>query len=267
MAGGFIFVRTTGLGGKTVTQFMLCSDLDNERGLGGRQSLYELSAPPGQAFMARVELTRREFTSTLGLDQLVLAYHNLPDLTVKRRADGRLEGFLNWPRRIQPEDVRNYCGRDIVIDQSVPEGYVDHLCAQQGRLDLLHSRSVRADSELVDTLSLPFEAIRNEGSALDIVVSKGRRPGSKQRRSKERDERQESATERIATAIAESTKDAFLTELILQTDAMTSPVVTHDPFSQAFFKSILRGAFLDLIGLSPSSRSEPSVGRGNVGGG
>ena len=249
------------------SSFIFGSDLAREIQPGGPQSLKALAAPPGQAFMARVELSRREFMSTSGLDQLILAYHNLPDWTVKRRADGRLEVFLNWPRRIQPEDVRNYCGRDIVVDQSVPEGYVDHLCAQQSRLDLLHSRSVRADSELVDTLSLPFEAIRNEGGALDIVVSKGRRPGSKRRRSKERGERQESATERIATAIAESTKDAFLTELILQTDAMTSPGVVHDPFSRAFFNSILTGALLDLIGLSPNSRSEPSVGRGNVGGG
>lgn len=250
-----------------MTQFMLCSDLDNERGLGGRQSLDALSAPPGQAFMARVELSRREFTSTVGLDQLVLAYHNLPDLTVKRRADGRLEGFLNWPRRIQPEDVRNYCGRDIVVDQSVPEGYVDHLCAQQSRLDLLHSQSVRADSEVVDILSLPFEAIRSTVSALDMAVSRTRLPAWLQRQLKELGKRRGRGTERVATAVAESTKDAFLTELILQMDAMTSPGIAHDPFSRVFFNSILRGALLDLIGLSPNSRSEPSVGRGSAGGG
>ena len=249
------------------SSFIFGSDLAREIQPGGPQSLKALAAPPGQAFMARVELSRREFMSTSGLDQLILAYHNLPDWTVKRRADGRLEVFLSWPRMIQPEDVRNYCGRDIVVDQSVPEGYVDHLCVQQSRLDLLHSRSVRADSELVDTLSLPFEAIRNNGSALDIYVSRTRLPSWLQRRLRELGRRRGRGTERVATAVAESTKDAFLTELILQMDAMTSPNIAHDPFSRAFFNSIFTGAFLDLIGLSPSSRSEPSVGRGNVGGG
>ncbi len=251
-----------------MTQFMLCSDLDNERGLGGRQSLYELSAPPGQAFMARVELLGRKFTSGLELSPGFAAPHFDPlERTVTERADGTFEEVLSLPQLIRPEDVSKHCDREIAVDEPVTKAYLDHRCAEQRRLDTLHSRSVRSDSELVDTLSLPLEAIGNAVSALDIVVSRGRRIGSNRRRSKEHGERQESATERIATAIVESTKDAFLTELILQTDAMTSPGIARDPFSHAFFNSILTGAFLDLIGLSPSSRSKPSVGRGNVGGG